>query len=205
MYSCIYISAQYNTKSEWYIGVSGGETMSTINLVPKLVDKMFAFNNDAGLAIRYVSEEHFGLQAEINYFQSGWKEDQQGLGLTSSYERQINFVELPFMLHAYAGSEHFRYFLNVGPKVAYLYSESENIIDNTVSYEQHGKLVEKPFQYGIVAGAGFEAHLWKTVFGLEGRYCYQLSDIFNDNIGDYFNTSSLQTISLNFYLFFRVK
>lgn len=201
----INISAQYNNMSEWYIGFSGGETMSTISLVPKLVDKLFTYNNDAGLAIRYISENNFGLQAEVNYFQSGWKEDLQGYGQNYSYSRKLDFVEVPFLLHAYTASKHMRYFLNVGPKVSYLLSETEELIDNSTTFEQHGKLVEKPFQYGIVGGAGFELHLWKSILGFEGRYCYQFSNIFNDAIGDYFNTSSMQTVSLNLFYFFQVK
>jgi len=191
--------------NKWYVGFSGGETMSTVTLVPKLVDKLFTYNNDAGLMIRYVSEDHFGIQTEVNYSQSGWKEDLEGFGLNYSYARQLNFVEVPFLLHAYAGSEHFKYFLNVGPKVAYLLSESEELVDNSISFEQHGKLVENPFQYGIVGGAGLELQLGRTVLGLEGRYCYQLSNIFNDAIGEYFNTSSIQTISLNVFFLFQVK
>ncbi len=199
------VSAQYNTLSEWYIGFSGGKTVSTLTLVPKLVDKVFALNNDAGFTIRYISEEHFGLQAEANYFQSGWKEDLSGTGLTYSYERKLNLVQVPLLLHAFAGSKNTRYFLNIGPQLGFLIGESENIIDNSKVFEQHGKSVENNFQYGIVAGAGLEFHLWKTVLGVEGRYCYQFSNIFNDEIGSYFNTSSIQAISINAHLLFRLK
>jgi len=205
--SCNYISAQYNNKNEWYIGFSGGETMSTITLVPRFVDMLFTYNNDAGLTIRYVSEDHFGIQAEINYSQSGWKEYFKSVSPDYSYSRKLSFVEVPFLLHAYTGTEHTRYFLNIGPKIGYLLSESEVSIEKPeyTRQTQNGKLVENPFQYGILGGAGFEFHIWKTVLGIEGRYCYQFSNIFNDEIGANFNTSSLQTISINAHLLFRLK
>lgn len=202
--SCSRSFAQYNTMKEWYIGFSGGKTMSTISLVPKLVDKLFTINNNGGISLRYVSENHFGIQTEFNYYQSGWKEDLQGFGLTHSYLRRLDLVEIPFFMHAYTGSGRMRYFLNIGPKLGYLISEKEEIVDNTTSFEQHGKLVENPFQYGIAAGLGFEVHFGRSVFGLEGRYCYNFSNIFDDAIGQYFNTSSIQTISLNLSYYFQL-
>lgn len=197
------LSAQYNTLNELYIGASGGATMSTITLVPKLVDKMFTFNNDYGLTLRYISEEHFGLQAEVNHYESGWKEDLAGNGLNYSYARKLSFIEIPFMLHAYTG-DHSRFFLNVGPDISLYQSESEEYVDNSETFAQHGKKVEHTFQYGIVAGGGLEFHVWRSVIGLEGRYHYNLSNIYNDAVGDTFNTSSIQSISLNLYLLFQV-
>ena len=206
--SCVGLSAQYNTLSEWYVGPSAGATMSTITLVPKLVDKLYSKGKSEGISVRYISENHFGFQLDFNYFEAGWKEDLYGTKKASdySYARNLNFVEMPFLMHAYTGSKAFRIFLNVGPKFSYLLSENEEIIDQTPKNEmiQHGKLVENPFQYGLLGGAGFEIHLKRSVLGLEGRYCYNLSNIFNDAVGEDFNSSSLQTISLNVYYYFQL-
>ncbi|MEA4839727.1 MAG: porin family protein [Bacteroidales bacterium] len=206
--SSVGLSAQYNTLSEWYIGPSVGTTMSTITLVPKLVDKLYFTGKSEGVSVRYISENHFGFQIDLNYFEAGWKEDLYGTKKASdySYARNLNFVEMPFLMHAYTGSKAFRIFLNAGPKFSYLLSENEEIIDQTPENEmiQHGKLVENPFQYGLLGGAGFEIHLKRSVLGLEGRYCYNLSNIFNDAVGKDFNSSSLQTISLNVYYYFQL-
>ena len=202
------MSAQYNTLSEWYIGPSAGATMSTINLVPKLVDKFYAIGKIGGISTRYISEEHFGFQIDLNYFEAGWKEDLLGLKKTSeySYARTLKFVEVPFLMHAYTGTKSVRLFLNIGPKFSYLLSESEEIRNTTTENNmiQHGKLVENPFQYGILGGAGLELHIKRSVIGLEGRYCYSLSNIFNDAVGQDFTSSSLQTISLNVCYYFQV-
>ncbi len=201
--SCNNIYSQYNTMREWYIGISGGKTGSTINMVPKLVDKLFSFNNNIGLSARFISEEHFGIQTELSYYQNGWKEDLSGTGLTYSYERQLELIEIPFLMHAYTGNDRMHYFLNLGPKVGYIFSDKENIIDNSTVFAQHGKAIEKPFQYGLLAGAGFEAHFGRSVIGLEGRYCYNFSNIFKDDIGEYFNTSSIQTASVNIFYYLK--
>jgi len=207
---CTISSAQYNTMSEWYIGPSVGASMSTISLMPKLVDKLYSQGKTMGLTTRYISENHFGFQIDLNYFEAGWKEDLSGLKKASeySYARKLNFVEVPFLMHAYTGSENTRVFLNVGPKFSYLLSESEDVRDLTINNQlrDHNKTIDNPFQYGIVAGAGLEFHLKRSVLGLEGRYCYGLTNIFNDKIdSENFSSSSLQTISLNVYFLFELK
>jgi hypothetical protein len=196
--------AQYNTRDEWYIGATGGASLSTITLVPKLVDKMYLFGKTGGLTLRYVTEDHFGIQAELNYLETGWKEDLEGLGMNASYIRNLRFAEVPILVHAYNTSGLFHFTLNAGSMFSYLLSENETIIDASETFTDHGKWVEHPLQYGLQGGVGIEAHLGKIVFGLDGRYRFNLSDIFNNAVGDDFSTSSLQTITLNAYLLVKI-
>ena len=199
------LSAQYNTLNEWYVGPSAGASASTATLVLKYVDKMYFLGKNGGLTVRYISENHFGFQLECNYLESGWLEDKLGLKDASkySYLRQLNFIEMPFLMHTYTSFGAARFFLNIGPKFSYLLSESESN-RTLVPYPEHGKLVERPFQYGVLGGGGFEVHIGPTVLGLEGRYCYNLSNIFNDAVGEDFVTSDLQVITLNLYLLFQL-
>lgn len=199
------LSAQYNTLSEWYVGPSAGGSASIVTLVPKYVDKMYSLGKNGGLTLRYISENHFGFQLECNYVEEGWLEDYNGLKKAAnySYSRRMNFVEVPFLMHAYTAVNSTRFFLNIGPKFSYLLSESE-IDRNTVLWPQTGKWTERPFQYGVLGGAGLEVHLGPTVLGLEGRYCYNLSNLFNDAIGEDFVTSNLQVITLNLYFLFQL-
>ena len=199
------LAAQYNTLSEWYIGPSVGASASTITLVPKYVDMMYSLGKNGGLTLRYISENHFGFQLECNYLESGWKEDYFGQknAANYSYWRQMNFIEVPFLMHAYTAIGAARFFLNIGPKFSYLLSESE-VDRSPVTYAEIGKLVQRPFQYGVLGGGGFEVHLGPAVMGLEGRYCYNLSNLFNDAIGEPIVTSDLQVITLNMYLLFQL-
>lgn len=194
------VRAQYNTKSEWSVGLTGGGTLSTITLVPKLVDKQFAMGTNGGISVRYISEPHFGLQAEINLMETGWAEDEEGRGLTTSYQRNLQLIDVPFLLHAYTGDRVFRGVLNVGPRFSYLLSESETLVAGSTTLLHHGKTVENPFQYGIVGGGGFELHLKRLIIGLEGRYTYYLSNLFADAVSDDFNTSGLQVVTINAYI-----
>ena len=206
---CTFSFAQYNTLNELYIGPSGGVTMSTITLTPKMVDKFYSIGKTAGITARYISENHFGFQVDLNYFEAGWKEDLYGKKISSqyTYARKLNFIEVPFLMHAYTGSDVSRVFLNIGPKFSYLLSQSEEVRDLTKenTMMQHGKAIDNPFQYGIVGGIGYEVHLKRSVVGLEGRYCYMLSNIFSDAISpSNFSASNLQTLSLNVYYLFQL-
>jgi hypothetical protein len=207
LFACINLSlsAQYNTLSEWYIGPSAGASASTVTLVPKYVDKMYTLGKDGGLTLRYISENHFGFQLECNYTEEGWLEDAFGLKKAAdySYSRRMSYLEVPFLMHGYLAAGSTRFFVNVGPKLSYLLAESETDRSPTV-YPQIGKLSQHPFQYGILGGAGLEVHMGPTVLGLEGRYCYNLSNLFNDAIGEDFVTSNLQVITLNMYLLFQL-
>jgi hypothetical protein len=202
---CLTAFAQYNTLSEWYIGPSAGASASTITMVPRKVDKLYTIGKTAGFTVRYVSEPHFGFQMECNYLESGWKEDYYGHKTLAdfTYSRQLNFIEVPFLMHAYTSLNAVHFFLNIGPKFSYLISESEVNISPVV-YPQHGKLVERPFQYGVLGGGGLEVHIGPAVLGLEGRYCYNLSNLYNDAIGEEFVTSDLQVVTLNLYLLFQL-
>jgi len=200
------IIAQYNTLSEWYVGVNGGATMSSITMIPKYVDMMYKTGRTAGFTVRYVSEKHFGFQLECNYEELGWLEDYNETNNASdySYSRQLNFIEVPFLMHAYAATKAVHFFINAGPDFHYLLSESEDNRNTTLTYAQYGKLVEKPFQYGVLGGGGLEVHIGRAILGLEGRYCYDLSNLFDDEIGSDINTSDLQSISLKMYLVFQL-
>lgn len=203
------IHAQYNTLNEWYIGPTGGVTFSTVTLVPKMVDKLYLMGQTEGFSTRYVSENHFGFQLDLSYFEAGWKEDlyQQKKASEYTYARSLRFLDMPFLMHTYTKAGATRFFLNVGSKIDWLLSEKKELKDQTTENDmrQHDLQIEHPFQYGMLAGAGLEIHMKRSVIGLEGRYCYMLSNLFDDTIdSENFSTSNLQTMSVNLFYYFQI-
>ena len=188
---------------EFYLGATAGATMSSITLVPQYVDKTYLFAANGGLSLRYVNEKHFGIQAELNYFQSGWKDD-FGYGSTNTYRREMAFLELPFLMHARIGTKAVNFYLNLGPKFSLFLSEEE-YLDSDISYDYHGKALEQPFQWGMLGGGGLYVKLKRQNIGLVGLYYYGLSDIFANAVTDDFVTSGLQQISLNLIYYFRLR
>ena len=145
-----------------------------------------------GLAFRYITEKHVGLQIEMNYSQRGWDEE-SGL-----YSRRLNYLELPFLTHLYLGNTH-RFIFNIGPKVSYLLNETVliNGMENSDA-EQHVKPVYFPFDYGLTGGLGYNLHTRRAgVFQLELRAYYGLSDIFANTKSDYFANSNHMNAALS--------
>ncbi|MDD2797480.1 MAG: porin family protein [Bacteroidales bacterium] len=180
--------------SETFIGVNGGTTFSSVDFVP-IVNQTKLMGYNSGVTVRYITESHFGLQAELNFSQRGWKETMTDP--TQSYSRLLNYIELPFLTHVYFGSHNFRYFVNLGPKIAYLLSEKESGNYTLGANSEFGKAVEHPFDYSICGGSGFELRTKVGCFLIEGRYNFGLADIFYNSNADSFTRSSNQFISAN--------
>ena len=115
--------AQNNTfKQELSVGASFGMNFSSISFAPKVNQKMKQ-GYQGGVTLRWITENHLGLQAELNYAQQGWEEEFEEQP-EYQYSRTINYVELPFLTHIYFGGNRFKFFFNLGPKIGYALSES---------------------------------------------------------------------------------
>ena len=158
-------------KKELSVGGSFGTTFSYVSFMPKVQHGM-KMGYTGGATIRWITEKHLGLQAELNFAQFGWKE---------------TFEEEP------------QYRYERGPKIGYALSEStdENLNGATpnLTNDQHDMPIDKRFEWGLCGGPGIELRTGIGCFLLEGRYYYALGDIYNSRKGDVFSKSSTQVIS----------
>lgn len=181
------------------IGPSFGMNFTFVSFYPSVPTTLKSGIN-VGATIRWISEPHLGLQAEINYSQQGWQEEFEDQP-QYNYSRTINYIELPFLTHIYFGGKRVRFFINLGPKIGYALSEStESNLNGTNPNEnrpdeQHDLGIEKKFDWGICGGPGLELHTGIGNFLLEARYHYSLGDIFNSRKSDPFSKSSNQVIA----------
>ncbi|OAV67311.1 hypothetical protein Barb4_02515 [Bacteroidales bacterium Barb4] len=192
--------AQQPFKRELAFGFGGGVTLSSVGFTPK-VDQGLLLGRQGGLVVRWITEEHLGLIAELNYAQQGWKED--------FYSRTLNYIELPFLTHLYFGRKRVRFFVNAGPKIGYMPSEStdENLNGNQPNRtnEQHGMAVENKFDWGLCGGPGLELRTGIGSFLLESRYYFALGNIYGNSKKDFFPKSSPQVISVKLGYLFTVR
>ena len=144
------------------IGINGGVNLSSVSFEPSIKEKTF-LTPSFGVTIRYISERYLkmfcGIQAEINYSQRGWKENIDD-GTGDTYQRSMNYVEVPLMAHLAFGKDKgygARFVLNLGPQIGYLLGESEKKSEAWHPNErpsgviwQYGKMAESKFDYGIV-------------------------------------------------------
>ncbi|NDV58564.1 porin family protein [Bacteroides sp. 519] len=192
-------------RNNFAIGFNGGINYSNVSFTPKIKQSgLMGFGG--GITARYISEKYFamicGLQVELNYTQRGWKELIED-DSNDEYSRSMNYLEIPFLAHLAFGKERgARFFINLGPQIAFLLNESEKFSDPFTDtstterpiIEQYHKDAEKKFDYGIVGGLGLEIRTKAGNFLLEGRYYFGLADIFNNTKKDFFSRSAHTTI-----------
>ena len=189
-------------RSNLAVGVNVGMNMTKVDFSPRIKQK--SHNGMAfGVTARYMCEKYFnmmcGIQAEINYTQRGWKEDIDD-GSENTYSRTMNYIEVPLLAHLAFGKDALdkgvKFFINMGPQVAYFLSEKEKMSEewnpayrpNGVN-QQYGKWVENKFDYGLLGGLGMELSTKAGHFLLEGRYYYGLADFWGSSKKDEFGRS----------------
>ncbi|HOO19262.1 MAG TPA: porin family protein [Paludibacteraceae bacterium] len=183
---------------EIYLGTSHGVSASMIHFSPS-VEQEILLGYNGGIVFRYIDEKNVGVQAELNFFQRGWKEK------GNIYAKQLNYIELPFLTHIYFGNSS-RFFINLGPKISYLLSENvlKNLSANSTE-TQHITKVQHPFDYGICGGLGMLFKVKKNIFQFDTRFNYSLSDIFSNSKKDYFETSNNINLSVNLGWLLQIK
>jgi len=192
---------------EWAYGVNGGLTFSKVGFnsyvsVPQELFKQYS----GGITVRYISENHFGIQVELNYSQRGWKERADTVHV-NRYARSISYLELPVLTHIYFSfGKHTRMIFNLGPQIGYYVGKKEierviNDPEQDTSY--YDMQVQHPIDYGLKGTMGFEFRTKKGSFILDGRYYFGLSDIFNNQRADLFQASHNQIIGVNLSYLFR--
>lgn len=189
-------------RNNFSVGINAGMNYSNISFSPK-VEQSGLMGFGGGITARYISEKYFamicGVQIELNYTQRGWKEqiEIEKIKTGEEYSRTMNYLEIPFLAHLAFGRERgARFFINIGPQIAFLLSENEKFNQTPweVPGEQYGKKAEKKFDYGIVGGMGLELRTKAGNFLLEGRYYFGLADIFSSTKLDHFDRSAHTTI-----------
>ena len=198
------------------VGGKGGVSLSRVNFNPT-VQQLFLPGATAGVMFRYIEERNFGILAELNLTQRGWKENFEESDY--KYSHQFTYLELPIMTHIYFGNRRVKGFFNLGPEINvmlgdgiksnFTYTDAENLdyfINDTRHIEQMTMQVNNKLDYGICAGAGMEVNLNpKHSLLLEGRFYYGLTDVFPNHKTDMFSSSNSMSITVTLGYFYRLK
>lgn len=207
--------SQTHFSSRVDLGARGGVTFSSVMFKPSITGK-FGMGYTGGLTFRYSEENHFGLIAEVNLVQRGWAEKFEDLPY--SYQRILNYVEVPIMSHIYFGSRG-KFFINAGPEVAYYLGDRiksnfdyndvsglEGFSDKNRRTEQLTMQVSQKIDFGIVAGLGGEFSLnRRNSLALEARLYYGIGNVMPSGRQDTFNLSNQLSIAVTAGYWFRIK
>lgn len=210
------------------VGFNGGVNLNSVSFTPTIKQKSM-MGITGGLTARYISEKYFamicGAQVELNISQRGWDQlfektefDANGYEVTvddpsKSYTRKMTYIDIPFLAHlAFGRDRGLQFFLNLGPQIGFLISESETMdgIDmNELSSTQkavYGTKIQNKFDYGIAGGGGVELRTKRAgSFIVEGRYYFALSDFYKTTKKDYFARAAHGTITVKFTYLFDLK
>ena len=207
-------SAQAHYTSRVSLGVKGGADIARMFFNPS-VKQSFKPGAMAGFMFRYVEESHFGLIAELNFIQRGWKENFEGEPF--SYERTLDYLQLPVLAHIYFGRRG-KFFINVGPEIGVRLSQKvksdfewwhASELPGFPKYHQTMQYNEKITQrldYGISAGLGGEFSINPhNSLNLEVRFYYGLGNLFGASRKDNFNGSNSMALEFTLGYWLRIK
>ena len=210
------VTAQTHYEGQIAVGGKAGATLSRVNFNPTVQQTMLP-GMTAGVMFRYIEEKNFGLVAELNLTQRGWKENLEESDY--NYSHRFTYLELPIMTHIYFGNRRVKGFFNLGPELNVMlgdgissnfdYSNAAALEYFTLStrhIEQMPMKVKNRLDYGICGGAGMELNLnAKQSLLLEGRFYYGLTDAFPNHKTDVFSSSNSMTVLVTLGYFYRLK
>ena len=182
--------AQY---PKYAVGLRGGTSWSMMLFNPSVSQPSMPMTYHAGAQFRMISEKYCGIKLELNYAQKGFK-DTYG-------HRRLDYIELPFMTHITFGQQLFRFFIDLGPEIAYLIQD--NIILSDA--QQHSLPAKNRFDYGIVGGLGFELNTRTGIYTIDARYHFGLNNVMGNSASEYFKSSTNQCITLSLAYLFPLK
>lgn len=194
---------------EIYVGAHAGVMASTMLFRPNVakIDIMQSpLTMNGGLVFRYAAHKVCAIQVEANYMQRGWREQiALGAGSTMDYTRQLDYIEIPLLMHLYFGKQRFRGFINLGPQIGYCIRDIATQLPSTITSPQY-QPIEKPFDWGLAGGLGCYYRTKKIgLFQLEARFNFSMGTTYNDRKVDYFSQSNAMNLSLNLAYLWEIK
>lgn len=185
---------------EMYLGAQGGVTASTVLFSPTVSNMSNPFTNgvtlggNAGVVFRYAGHKVCGLQVELNYMHRGWREHTD----TATYQRNLHYLELPFLMHLYFGKQAVRGFVNLGPQIGVCLADTASgpRISGTAAHQYNS--IESRFDWGLAGGLGMYVRTRNAgVYQLELRANYSLGSVFHTSPTDHFSLANPLDVSLN--------
>ena len=210
-------NAQKLYKPHIHIGAKSGLALPSVSFTPE-VEQGMASGLIGGITFRYAEERHFGLIAELNFVERGWKETFED-GEPFEYSRKLTYIQLPLLTHIFFGKKRFKGFVNLGPEVGYMIGSSikanfdyknigaiEGFPTKNRMTEQLSMDISNEFDYGITGGIGAEFLVnKKNSVSLEARYYFGLGSIFPSSKKDVFDASRNSSIMITLGYNYRIK
>ena len=170
--------------AQWNVGIKVGANMPWINydagFNQKLIEQDFKIGYMGGLSIQYFSQPNVGVQIDMLYIQKGFKTK---LDTTEhiQYERTIDYLSFPFLMHAYIGKRKFNLSFLLGPYISYAIASNEVFTEDNVSSEAEyvfDRKKDNRFEFGLQGGIGFRHAFKFGILELEGIFSFSFTSFY---------------------------
>ncbi len=182
-------------------GIKQGINYSSVLFSPG-IKQGIKLGYNGGFLFKYKNESFFALQVELNYSEKGWLEEFDTI--PNAYQRNLNYIELPFMTHVYFGKRALQFYVNLGSSVGYLVDEKEikEINNELYAREYYEAVIENKFDFNVLAELGITLDTKIGEFQAGFRYAMTLTDIFKYTSDSFFEESQNQVISFSLGYYF---
>jgi len=180
-----------HTQAQFSIGFQGGSNLSKMDFTNNQEYTYTEIDNKqgfiGGIVLQFLGEKHAGVQAEFNYSQRGWVEnDTSGIEYLK-HKNKMDYLEMPIMSHINIGGGKLRGVFNIGPYVGYALNRSittENVDTGTSETSEYAfqNQRDNQFDFGLLIGAGMEYRLGTGKITAEARYTVGLGDINKEKV-----------------------
>lgn len=212
---CVHAQS-YHYEGNIFVGGHAGLTVSRTFFNPSVPQGM-KLGGMAGFTFRYIEENHFGLIAELNFEQRGWKENFKDTDFR--YSRTLNYIQIPILAHIYFGSPRTHFYINAGPEIGFMAGDSYSAnfnpaeITEISGFPLQGRQIaqltlpaEPKVDFGISGALGAEYFTdSKSSFTLEARFYYGLGNALKCGRTQTFSSANAMSVMITAGYWFRLK
>ncbi len=170
--------------AQWNVGLKAGFNITWINYDKRFnqqnVEQDFKMGYMGGLTFQYFNQSNVGLQMDVLYIQKGFKTKLDTLA-NIQYERTIDYLSIPMLMHAYIGKKKFNMSILLGPFISYALTSNETFTEDNISDRQDyewDREIDNRFEFGLQAGLGFRNSFKFGIIELEGMFSFGLTSIY---------------------------
>jgi hypothetical protein len=170
--------------SQWNVGIKAGTNIPRINYDEgygqRIIEQDFKLGYLGGLSIQYFSQPNIGIQMDLIYIQKGLKTKLDTI-TNIQYERTIDYLSFPFLMHAYIGKKKFNISFLLGPYISYALSSEEIFTENNVSHSEKyifDREKDNRFEFGLQGGIGLRNTFKFGILQLEGIYTFSFTSFY---------------------------
>jgi hypothetical protein len=174
------------SRAQFSIGLQGGANLSQMDFTNNQeyrfteIDNMQGFIG--GVVLQFLGDKHTGIQAEFNYVQRGWIENDTTGSDDLKYKNRMDYVEIPIITHINIGGGRLRGLFNIGPYLGFALNRTittENVTTGSSESSEYSfdSKNDNQFDFGLMAGGGLEYRLNHGKIAAEARYTVGLGDI----------------------------